>query len=791
LRPSFIFFLYRAALAIASPFILLYLLWRVLLDRRYLAGLGQRFGLIPHALHQTAPGAIWLHAVSVGEVQAASRLLEKLRREIPGTRLFVSVGTVAGRQLADQKLKEVTDGIFYAPLDFVFAVREVLRRLRPALVIVLETEIWPNLWRESKRSGASLMVVNGRISDKAMPAYRRFRWFFPAVLRQPDIIHAQSRLSHERYLELGADPARLLAAGNLKYDLQPGEAPQAVISLLARIQPSHVWIAASTMAPAFSGDHDEDEVALDAFERLATHYPRLLMILAPRRPERFDFVAARLQARNLSFLRRSALMEDAELRLPGVLLLDTIGELAGSFSLADVVFMGGTLAARGGHNLLEPAFFGVAVISGPNLQNFPEIAGDFRAKEALYEIQEPGQLSGAVRNLLEDAPLRKNLGERARRLSRARSGATQTGFDTARKLIDHAVPQPLPTPLSRILLIPLSWLWRAGAAWKRRRQLYQPFQLPVPVISVGGISMGGAGKTPLALFLGRHLDAAGYRPGFLTRGYRRRTPTPFTLVPRGGKVATEISGDEAQIIVRSQLGPVGIGADRYLTGQKLIEQFHNDVVILDDGFQHWRLARDIDLVLIDALRPFGEVFPAGMLREPLSALARASAFLITRAEPGRAYGGIVARLRRHNPQAPVFYSRLVPRGWVDCCSGQEFPVESMLARPSAAFCGLGNPASFWSSLQAMGCKPALRVRFSDHHRYRPREIRRLAAQAKSANLEVVLTTEKDLINLPASTPSLLEPLRLYWLRIGVEIDNQDEFLRWLLRRLPPPSKRSG
>jgi len=743
----------------------------------------QRFGFVPPSVHQLSPGAIWIHAISVGEILAAAVLVKRLREQMPAARILVTAGTIAGRAVAEEKLKGLADGVFYAPMDMVFAVRAVLRRIQPALVIVLETEIWPNLWRESRRFGASLMVVNGRISDKAMPRYRRMRWFFRTVLDQPNAIMAQSRVAYDRFRELGAGEGRLSLAGNLKYDFEPASAPLIVLELVARAQPSHVWIAASTMPPSYPGDCDEDDAVLIAFDKLRERYPRLLLILAPRKPERFDAVAAKLAARNIFHLRRSQLGQHSKLPLPGVLLVDTIGELASLFRLADAVFMGGTLADRGGHNLLEPAYFAKPVITGPHLENFPEMAEDFRREQALCEIPNPEALPDGVRCLLENAEMRHSLGEKAHRLSRQGAGATQKAVETAADLIDLALPRKVLRPPAKALLTPLSWLWRAGAAWKRWRLLSNPHKLPVPVISVGGISMGGAGKTPCALYLARQLEAAGWRPGFLTRGYRRRTPTKYTLVPRGGAAAVEITGDEAQIIVRSGLGPVGIGAQRYETGLEMHKQFQSNVFILDDAFQHWRLARDVNLVLLDALQPFGELFPAGRLREPLSALRRASAVIITRSEPGREYRGIVQRVRAHNSDAPIFYSRLVPRSWVDFQTAQEYPVESMIGRQSMAFCGLGNPASFWTSLRAMGCKPCLSIRFPDHHRYRPREINRVASQAKAAKAEVALTTEKDAINLPPATWELLSPIRVYWLRIGVEMDEQDRFLDWLNGKL--------
>ncbi len=248
------------------PLILLYFLARSALRPRYLATLGERFGWLPRSLNQTAAGGIWLHAVSVGEVLSIGELVKRLRDEMPSIPVFISVGTLAGRAMAEQKLSRLVDGVFYAPLDFAFVVRRFLRRVRPSVVVVTETEIWPNLYREVKRAKCGLIVVNGRISDRAAPSYRRWRWFFRHVLRWPDLILAQTPEIAARYIDSGAAAEKVLIGGNLKYDVQPAEPPAEVIAFLDRLAPERVWIAASTMPP------DEDDVVIGAFRALATQH---------------------------------------------------------------------------------------------------------------------------------------------------------------------------------------------------------------------------------------------------------------------------------------------------------------------------------------------------------------------------------------------------------------------------------------------------------------------------------------------------------------------------------------
>ncbi len=344
-----IYLLYRLLQALGWPIVLLYFLWRGVRQPAYLRSLQQRCGFLPATYRQTVPGAIWLHAVSVGEVISAMELVRQLRSQLPRSPVFVSVSTLAGYQTALQKLDGVAE-VFYAPLDYVFAVRRVLRALRPSVVMVMETEIWPNLFRETKRTGAALMLINGRISDRAIGRYSALRWFFGGVLSHVDVLLAQSEEMRQRWIRIGAREEQVRSGGNLKYDFQAREAgaDSPVRALIDRIRPDAVWIAASTMPPAEAGDPDEDEAVIAAFQQVSARRPGLLLLLAPRKPERFDGAADALARAGIPFVRRSAMGGGEGLALPGALLLDSIGELSGLFSLATVVFMGGTLASRGG-----------------------------------------------------------------------------------------------------------------------------------------------------------------------------------------------------------------------------------------------------------------------------------------------------------------------------------------------------------------------------------------------------------------------------------------------------------
>lgn len=712
----------------------------------------------------------------MGEILACVEFARGLRAEFPQSRLFVSTSTLAGRATAEQKLSGTADGIFFAPVDYVFVVRRVLRALKPALVVVAETEIWPNLFREVHRTGAGLAMVNGRISDKALPRYIRLRRVFPVVLAAVDTILAQTEEMRQRFLALGA--VRVSLGGNLKYDFtaRAADAGSPVVQLVERVRPAKVWIAASTMADERV---DEDDVVIAAWRKMQG----VFLMLVPRKPERFDVVAGKLDAAGIGYVRRSQLGQDGSgMAAPGVLLLDSIGELGGLFGLADCVFMGGTLAARGGHNIVEPALFGKAVIVGPHMENFQAVAEEFRAAGAVVEVGGAEELAGAVERVLADDG---GVGARARECAEARRGATARAVAAMREV--YRVPRYRPAMPWYLAAWALARVWR-WEGWRRQQRDYaRRRKLDVPVISVGNLTMGGTGKTPCVLRLAELLRERGRRPGILTRGYGRTSPVPALALGVGAAVRTEESGDEPQIFLRACVAPVGIGADRYRTGLLVREKFGTDVMLLDDGFQHVKLARDFDVVLLDALNPFGggEVFPVGRLREPVQGLARADAIVITRSEASDLAPALEREVRRWNPGAPVFRARIQPEWWVEHRTGRKIPTGEIKLVRAGVFCGLGNPRSFYRTLDALGTRYVDCVEFGDHHRYLPNELKRLAEQFRRKGAMALVTTEKDAINLCDGSDDLLAPLPLYWLKIGMRIEGEAELMAEIERRIAP------
>jgi tetraacyldisaccharide 4'-kinase len=377
-------------------------------------------------------------------------------------------------------------------------------------------------------------------------------------------------------------------------------------------------------------------------------------------------------------------------------------------------------------------------------------------------VQIPGAdaLQGAVEALLADPVHAAEIGARARALAITKRGTADKIVDQLLTAVDDAVPDPPHTLAQRVARCPLAAVWMAGHALNMSR--VRSRKLEPLVISVGALAMGGAGKSPFVAHLAQKLAEAGRNPAILTRGYGRKSRLDV-IVPRGASAPFEQTGDEAQTYVRQAAAHVGIGADRYEVGRRMQRELQPDVFLLDDGFQHFGLARDRDIVLIDALDALaGGVFPLGRLREPMTALARATAVVITRAESRHA--GIERLIRRYNPRVPIFRARVVPLG--------ELP-----EGPVAAFCGLGQPRTFWRTLETLGIHAAPRIVFSDHHRYSLGDLEEIVRQAAAAGAQALVTTEKDLMNLPAEATL---PLRIYCLRIGMEIDDEGELLRHVL-----------
>jgi 3-deoxy-D-manno-octulosonic-acid transferase len=435
------YFLYSLLLAAAMLLSLPYWLYQVLRHGKYRTGFPERLGSVPLRLMAGKPSAgrkrvIWVHAVSVGEVLAISGLVQEMKRRFPQHRLVVSTTTDTGQELARKRFGE--PNVFYFPMDFAFAIRPYLRALQPELVLLAETEFWPNFLRLAHASGARIAVVNARISDRSWPNYRRFFWALRRMLLHVDLFLAQTQEDGTRLQSIGAEAGRVRVTGNLKFDVSL-PTPQPVVETLRR---SLTLEGAGPVLVCGSTVEDEEPPLLKAFENVRVGHPRAVMILAPRHRERFDEVAILLQQLGIPFARRSRWQGEA--LAGGVLLVDSIGELAGLYALADVAFVGGSLVPRGGHNIIEPAQHGVAVVVGNHTENFRDIVSLFQSRDAV-RIVGLAELPLVLMHLLENDSERRALGQRAKETVRSQAGATVRTLEELNALLNEG-PHPQPVP---------------------------------------------------------------------------------------------------------------------------------------------------------------------------------------------------------------------------------------------------------------------------------------------------------------------------------------------------------
>lgn len=486
--------LYSLSLALFFIVLIPHFIYQALKHGKYTASFMERTGRLPATLASDEREAIWVHAVSVGEFQAARPLIDHLRREMPEARFVVSTITLTGQRLARAHCPSLVDNVFYFPFDWRFAARRALMHVRPSLVVILETELWPNFFRECRMLGAVTVLANGRISERSFRRYKRVRQLIKRALRDVSLLVMQSEADAERARSLGALAISVRVCGNLKYDAAAGGQglgtreegralgaaadarspnlsspnPQAptpnpcseLDRQFALSMSPHLIMAGSTAA-------GEERILLNALREVRTH-PALKdarLLIAPRHPERFDEVADLIAQSGLTFARRSrsatAPKKGSERKSDGfsptagatdpraaeVVLLDSIGELEPAYVFASVVFVGGSLVPRGGHNVIEPAAYAKPIIVGPHTENFKTIVDDLVRAEAIVQLNTAGEASAAalateLARLLSDREAAASLGARALELLISRRGAAQCTVAAIKEIFT-------PRPLSR------------------------------------------------------------------------------------------------------------------------------------------------------------------------------------------------------------------------------------------------------------------------------------------------------------------------------------------------------
>jgi len=424
--------LYSALLAIGLLASLPYWLFQMLRYGKYRNAFWERLGRVPRRMDlRTGQRCIWVHAVSVGEVLAVSGLIAQLKERLPDYRVVISTTTDTGQKLARDRFGE--ENVFYFPLDFKFAIQPYLRRLGPELMVLAETEFWPNLLRLAHGRHARVAVVNARISDRSWRGYRRFRRPLARILKNVDLFLAQTSEDARRLESIGALRERVATSGNLKYDI-PEPRPTALVS---RLRASFEQSGAGPVIVCGSTMEGEEQLLLSAFKDVLAVYPPALMVLAPRHPERFGNVTELLERTGVRFCKRSEW--NGEPLAGTCLLLDSMGELSAIYKLADVAFVGGSLVPRGGHNILEAAQYGVSIMVGRHTENFRDMVALFQESDAVRVVDEK-EFEPALMELLSNPTKRAALGHRAAETLHSEAGATQRTFDALAGLLSAPSP---------------------------------------------------------------------------------------------------------------------------------------------------------------------------------------------------------------------------------------------------------------------------------------------------------------------------------------------------------------
>lgn len=416
------YILYNIVLIIGTLLLLPVILFKLITVKKYRGGISQKLGHVRKKILRLARKSrpIWVHAVSVGEVMAAHPLIRDLKKKYPHKPLILSTVTVTGNHTARQRVPEA-DVVFYFPFDYPWIVSRVIKKINPAVVLVAETELWPNFFRSLKKAGIPSAVVNGRISPHSYRNYMKLNWFFRSVFANVSLFCMQSEGDAARIREIGAAPEKVLVTGNLKFDQKIPEP-----------QPSPVRIPQGSKVITAGSTHRGEEAALlEIFRRLKDRHPELVLILAPRHPERFSEVEGVVIKHGYECQRRTKITGAVK----DVLLLDTIGELRSFYAVCDIAFVGGSLVKIGGHNLLEPAAMKKPVLFSRYMYNFKEISEALVSAGGGIMVKDKRELYRQIDNLLSDKELARSTGKRAFEVIASHSGATSKTIQAIEKFI--------------------------------------------------------------------------------------------------------------------------------------------------------------------------------------------------------------------------------------------------------------------------------------------------------------------------------------------------------------------
>ena len=816
--------LYNLAAILVVILIIPVFMIRSIRERGFVERIKQSFGFFPKgALDPVAKkNCIWVHAASVGEIVATSPLIKEFRREFPKSPILVSVVTTSGYEMANRIIKDA-DSIIYFPLDLPFVSASVFKKIFPRVFLNVETELWPNFLKAARENRVPVMMVNGRISEKSVKRYKYMFSILNDMIGTVKLFAMASGVDAGYVKQLGAPEELVTVTGNTKFDQTytdvTDEQRAKILADMGLTGAKEIFLAGST-------HRGEENYVLKAFKAIRENHPKARLVIAPRELLRTREVVALCKAAGFTVGTRTELQK----RPPAgedIIILDTIGELGQVYSIGDVIYVGGSLVSHGGHNILEPAAHGKAIVVGHHMENFKDLHALFKNRDACITVNDDNELAAQVKKLFDEPNERRRLEEETIKIVHENRGASRKSAILLRQMLteyearenarhlnttqkienmqtyflklmhDEDIRGAIDQLIVFVLYIG-SLIYRAlvdlrllgyelGFSGKERLNCF--------VISLGNITVGGTGKTPTAQRLAKEIRDMGYRVVILNRGYRAKFYGEVGIVSDGKNLNMDAAeaGDEAYMLAKHLPNvPVLIGARRAVSGQYAIEKFGAEVAILDDGYQHWQVIRDLDILLIDAVSVFGNghLLPRGTLRESMSHISRADVCLMTKVDQAREGSRELIRetVRKYNSTAEIVESIHQPRcliplaDWSTDLAGEGIPVEKISGQKVMAVSAIGNPASFERTLRDLGAEIVAGLRYPDHHDYTIIEMEDILRQADSFAAQMIIVTEKDAVKIPDEVARESWRIPIYVISVEVQFQAGAQEFKALLRR---------
>lgn len=839
------YIIYNLLVCAALILIVPYFVYRSLCEKGFRKRFRQNLGWIRDEEIEAVAGkdCVWIHGASVGEIVATSPLVKEIRKAMPDAKILVSSVTTSGYDMARQIIPEA-DAIIYFPLDLPFVSESVVKRIMPRVFLPVETELWPNFLRAIRLRKIPVMMVNGRISDKSVKTYRYLYGILEDMLGSVSRFCMQSTIDAEYIIHLGADKRKIFVTGNTKFDQTYAEV---TAEDLARYKEELGIKGCFPVIVAGSTHPTEEKALFEAFKHIQQAYPKARLVIAPRKIGRADEIAKLGRNFGLETGLRSKLLETTGDRPQyPLLLIDTIGELGRIYAVGDLVFVGGSLSNHGGHNVLEPAAHGKPILVGPSMSNFKDSLALLKKSGACRQVKDEQELTAEILEIIGNDELRDKMGKASLQVIRENRGAAVRSIEYLLELLEltstecrvnghykintrnineeggthmrrgDAITQYLfqlahghdNSFLDWLVLSTLrvfSVVYEAGVRLKLNMYqagIFQQKKLSCSVISIGNITVGGTGKTPTAQKMAVLIQNMGYRVVILNRGYRSHWEKEIGLVSDGKKIYMTAyeAGDEAYLMAKTLPGiPVVIGKNRAVTGEFAVEHFNAQVIIMDDGYQHWTLYRDLDVVLVDTLNMFGNrcLLPRGTLREPLKNLNRAGLFLLTKTDQSSVFSRVELRdtLAKYNPAAPIIESVHKPVNFVEIADWYKGllthakSLEELKGQSVMVFSAIGNPSSFEQTLYDVGLDIKEAIRYPDHHDYGMLEMQYIMERAIGKNVSALITTAKDAVKIPTEFIYFEREVPLYVLNMEIKITSGEELFQETIERVISKEKK--